>query len=180
MIHEQVSVFMDGELDAGDVDELVEALGDDGNLRQAWTRYHLIGDVLRGDNPVFGEARARPWIENAAPPATAAVIPWRSRVLKPAAGIAIAASVAAVTVAIALRSGSDPSPDLQIAQAPSTATHITPLVNSVKTSPNEPVIPTGIYDQRLNGYLVNFNEQRVLRGMPGVHPYVRIVGFKAE
>lgn len=180
MIHEQLSVFMDGELDAGDADELVDAIGADGNLRQAWTRYHLIGEVLRGDNPVFGEAPAWPRIENAALPVVPAVIHWRARVLKPAAGITIAASVAAVTVAIALRSGPDPSPDLQIAQTPSTVTRIVAPVNSVKTTTNEPVIPTGVYDQRLNGYLANFNEQRVLLGMPGVHPYVRIIGFRAE
>ena len=39
--------------------------------------------------------------------------------------------------------------------------------------------PVGVYDQRLNGYLVNFNEQRQRLGVPGVHPYVRIVGFEA-
>lgn len=34
-------------------------------------------------------------------------------------------------------------------------------------------------DQRLDSYIVNFNEQRVNRGVPGVHPYVRIVGYNA-
>jgi hypothetical protein len=35
------------------------------------------------------------------------------------------------------------------------------------------------HDERLDSYIVNFNEQRMSQGMPGTNPYVRIVGYDA-
>ncbi|GMQ47696.1 sigma-E factor negative regulatory protein [Vibrio sp. 10N] len=45
---QKLSAFMDGDL----IDEaLIEALENDQESKQTWQNYHLIGDVMRGDEP---------------------------------------------------------------------------------------------------------------------------------
>ena len=46
---EQLSALMDGDL--SDV-EVLNELGTDPALQETWSRYHLIGDAMRGDLPV--------------------------------------------------------------------------------------------------------------------------------
>lgn len=47
---ESVSALMDGELDDEDLGARVKKTAEDGDLAQCWDTYHLIGDVLRGEN----------------------------------------------------------------------------------------------------------------------------------
>lgn len=44
---EALSCFMDGEIEPAHVDEVVTACRPAGDLREDWTLYHCIGDVLR-------------------------------------------------------------------------------------------------------------------------------------
>ena len=52
---EQLSALVDGALDEGPGRSVLARLGDQPALRARWGRYHLIGDVLRGE-PVAGAA----------------------------------------------------------------------------------------------------------------------------
>ncbi|MGR8920275.1 MAG: sigma-E factor negative regulatory protein [Gammaproteobacteria bacterium] len=172
MNKEDISVLVDGEATDGDRAALLTALGGDEDGRRTWARYHVIGDVLRAP-----EATAEP-----RPAATVTTLPQPSRPSRaPLAGLAIAASVAVLAVVMILRGAPDtPTAGVEVADA-SVARPLAPAtVASLRGAPVEQVRPVGAYDQRLNGYLVNFNEQRARRGVPGVHPYVRIVGFDAE
>ncbi|GAL19401.1 sigma factor RpoE negative regulatory protein RseA [Vibrio maritimus] len=45
---QKLSAFMDGDLID---DALIEALENDQESKEAWQNYHLIGDVMRGDEP---------------------------------------------------------------------------------------------------------------------------------
>jgi sigma-E factor negative regulatory protein RseA len=45
---QQLSEWVDGELDKGESDRLLAAVKGDANLRASWDTYHLIGDALRG------------------------------------------------------------------------------------------------------------------------------------
>ncbi|MBK8018384.1 MAG: sigma-E factor negative regulatory protein [Betaproteobacteria bacterium] len=47
---ERVSALMDGELDGEDLGARLKKTAEDGDLAQCWDTYHLIGDVLRGEN----------------------------------------------------------------------------------------------------------------------------------
>ena len=49
---ERLSAFADGELEANEAAHLLNRLGKDDALRDHWSTYHLIGDVLRGTAPV--------------------------------------------------------------------------------------------------------------------------------
>ena len=55
MRKEQISAFMDGEATGREIEESIQALGQDSSLRGKWSRYHLIGEVLRSDRFVGDE-----------------------------------------------------------------------------------------------------------------------------
>jgi len=178
MNQEELSALVDGEVVDHDLARLLDALGDDPGARRVWSRYHLIGDALRTDGGVL-----------AAPAAEVVTLPERRRA--PLAGLAVAASVAVLGVVLVLAGGGGGQElGLEVAETLTSATPdgaavavaepLTPRpVGSVADTPAAALEPVGVYDQRLNGYLVNFNEQRQRLGVPGVHPYVRIVGFEA-
>ncbi|MDO2949487.1 sigma-E factor negative regulatory protein [Aeromonas simiae] len=46
---EQLSALMDGELEREVQASLLDSFGDDVELQEAWSRYHLIGDTMRGE-----------------------------------------------------------------------------------------------------------------------------------
>ena len=46
---EQLSALIDGEFDVENANHLLLAAKSDGELKQAWVSYHLIGDAMRGD-----------------------------------------------------------------------------------------------------------------------------------
>jgi sigma-E factor negative regulatory protein RseA len=93
---QHVSSLVDGETSRETSRFLVRRLGADEELRATWTRYHLIRDCLRHqDGGVAGEdlsTRVLQALENEGPkePSRRFATGW----LKPAAGFAIAASVA--------------------------------------------------------------------------------------
>lgn len=102
-IREQVSAFLDGELPDTETELLLKRLTRDGELRESFGRYALIGEALRGSGSqiltrgfaarvnlaIDGEpAQAPPQ----APPAHA------SRWWRPLAGVTVAAGVAAVAI----------------------------------------------------------------------------------
>ena len=46
---EQISALMDGDLALEDAEYLMTALKADGEVAKSWATYHLIGDVIRGN-----------------------------------------------------------------------------------------------------------------------------------
>src|ERR1700722_5296777 len=102
-IREQVSAFLDGELPDTETELLLKRLTRDGELRESFGRYALIGEAIRGTSGALltrGFAgRVNIAIDGEAVPAhgqgTRAGAPrwWR-----PFAGVAVAAGVAAVAI----------------------------------------------------------------------------------
>src|SRR5688572_22483167 len=121
-LNEQLSACLDGELPAAELDLLLKRVGKEAELRAAIGRYSLIGEAMRAERPavasrdfaskVMAAVAAEPAsqvaphtiaIPNrvaASAPATRAprISPAAIRYLRPAAGMAIAAGVAAVAV----------------------------------------------------------------------------------
>ena len=102
-IREQVSAFLDGELPDTETDLLLKRLTRDGELRESFGRYALIGEALRGSGSqiltrgfasrvnlaIDGEPAQAP------PQAQPASV---SRWWRPLAGVTVAAGVAAVAI----------------------------------------------------------------------------------
>ena len=102
-IREQVSAFLDGELPNSETELLLKRLTRDGELRESFGRYALIGEALRGsgsDIVTKGFAsRVNLAIDGeAVQAATHAQQAGAPRWWRPLAGVAVAAGVAAVAI----------------------------------------------------------------------------------
>jgi sigma-E factor negative regulatory protein RseA len=101
-IKEQLSAFLDGELPEPESALLLKRLERDDDLRAALSRYSLIGAVLRndGDIPAARHVAARVSAAIAREPAgrMAGSSFWSAAVLRPIAGVAVAAGVAALAL----------------------------------------------------------------------------------
>lgn len=172
---EQVSALADDELDSREAEMLLQRMQRDGNLRDAWKRYHLVGEAMRGALPratdldlatrvaaVIGQDE-----ESARPVFSGRML----QQLRPVAGLAVAASVAMLAV-FTLQGPTDVGPSEVVPIAgnpPSTVPLIAPrrVDFSGVRSPE-------LQDQ-LRSYLLDHSEHSgsvKLRG--GVMPYVQI------
>lgn len=91
---EQISALMDDEIDVEAADHLFKGLEADGTLTECWTTYHMIGDALRGEQPLRADFHQRLMRQLDAEPTVLA--PVHRKVHKPAFLMSVAASVAAV------------------------------------------------------------------------------------
>ena len=176
---EQLSVLVDGEFEEWELEFAVRRLAGDPVLKTRWEAYHLISDAFRNNlpdavDPRFAErVSALLAAETPLPTSTKPAVPsW----YKPVAGIAVAASVGVLAVALwSLR------PDeLHQAGGPDLA------VNTATSSPTVAPLPLAEADDpapesrnRLNSYLANHNEYASLNSVNGVLPYVRMVGYES-
>lgn len=187
---QNISNVMDDEASAGGE---LEHIATASAAQATWARYHLIGDVLRDNSseiapPDFAAMLAEQIAEEPtvlAPPRAA------KSVLKPVVGFAIAASVATLAVIGVQRTAPTPggdevpaiaSPAVTVPEATDTPPALVASAPDSSATPTTVVIQPGALpaQHRLNSYLVKFNEQRSNVGVPGVNPYVRIVGFESE
>ncbi len=194
---EQLSQIADGELSSHQTDTLLSSLQDNTDIRESWMAYHLIGDVMRDNSASVVDLdmadRLRTLIENE--PAILAPRKKRTTFLKPVAGFAIAASVAAIAVLGVRNLDQEMAPyqatNEQVAQTSNSATTVTaktivPVIPQAAPSyartvefSSEPT-QAGFEQQfpaatdRINSYMINYNEQQ---GGFGMMPYARVISF---
>jgi sigma-E factor negative regulatory protein RseA len=176
-IREQLSALVDDELDEVERPLLLGRLQRDAELRDCLGRYQLIGEVMRGAGQVatLGVAeRVRKVLEQETGPAAGKSSRVDRNWWKPLAGFAVAASVALVAI-LTVTSISEESADetVQLAGKQTPAAEIP--VSEQQWDRIEPQV-----DKRMAGYLVNHNEYAASRGVQGVMPYVRIVGYSND
>ncbi|MDE2088860.1 MAG: sigma-E factor negative regulatory protein [Gammaproteobacteria bacterium] len=181
-ITEQLSAWMDGELIDAEKGLLIKRLEQNSELRGCWARYHTISDAVGRKLPLAMDrcfaARVMEAIGNEPDVKMAA---GRSRsgstlpFLKPAAGLMIAASVAAIAIlSVQPVTRQVTSPAVQApASAPKLYAQLTP--SAARTPWNRPPPETA---SRLNNYLINHSEYAAMTSMQGMLPYVRIAGYE--
>ncbi|HEY6644885.1 sigma-E factor negative regulatory protein [Povalibacter sp.] len=161
-VKEQLSACLDGELPETELDLLLRQVQRDVQVLQSLDRYSLISEALRGPAPVavsrgFADRiaaaiEAEPFARTAVQrPSQAAFMRW----MRPAAGIAIAAGVAAVAV-IALQPVATDSPQLALVADNSAVSESAPsytVPTNVATRDNG-FIPAA----RLTNYVVAHSE----------------------
>lgn len=181
-IREQLSALVDDELTDLERPLLLGRLQRDADLRACMGRYQLIGDVLRGGVTqatglgIASRVQAALQDTEATQARLESAEESPSRPLwKPVMGVAIAASVALVAVLSLQNIQQAPQDTPVVARTASDTTP--PRVAQVNEAAQWDRIEPQV-EQRLNGYLVNHNEFAASRGMQGVTPYVRIVGFE--
>src|ERR1700736_4080337 len=170
-IREQVSAFLDGELPNSETELLLKRLTRDGELRESFGRYALIGEAIRGTSRGLltrgFSGRVNLAIDGELIPANEHVTQSRGpRWWRPLAGAAVAAGVAAVAVgALQQRAGAptvrvgaaltapegDPA---QSAVVAATGTGPAPREAISYTVPaTSPVAPAAIAPARLTNYV---------------------------
>jgi sigma-E factor negative regulatory protein RseA len=174
-IHEQLSALVDNELEDGEQELLLRQLARDEELSGRLLRYQVISDALQNHLPAKFSAGFHGRVLAAlsdAPP----VHRESSRLavlVKPAAGLAIAASVAMVAV-LSLQSirQEGPEPVAALASTPSQDRYIRAAADHAVQSGAPAVAAQG-----LDVYLANHSEYAVNRGML---PYVHLVGHELK
>ena len=185
---ENVSCFIDGELDQVESEQLIRRLNEDNDLRGQWRRFNIYRSAMRDElSPVLSagfsdrvlQALANEPVQLA--PASAAK---SARLRGPLVGLAVAASL--LGIAILLQKPA--IQDLQENQGPTVAelsapvtvplpVQDTPIGNSqeydliVANSKNENV------RERINRLLVEHNEYNPASDMTGIWSYSRFVGY---
>ncbi len=163
---------MDGELDSAHASRVFDEITRNADLRAAWSRYHLMSDAMRDQlapsAPADFAERMRAAL--ASEPPMAARRRLRASLAKPVAGLALAASVAALAIlgVNVLRSERPSTPATVVAQrAPADG-------GSLRWNVGQPGV-----EARLNGYLVSHSEY-LGNGLRGLLPYARIVGYEGR
>lgn len=167
-IKEQLSACLDGELPDRELTLLLRRIGQDGELRATMTRYGLISETLRTGRPavpVSMDFSARLMSQIAAEPKPGAArvrggITWQR--MRPFAGAAVAASVAALALFSVQELGLLPvereGPTATMAQGSSVA----PLAEEVSDRYVVPMAPSNpsvfIPATRLTNYVVAHSE----------------------
>ncbi|MFZ5723994.1 MAG: sigma-E factor negative regulatory protein [Pseudomonadota bacterium] len=188
---ELLSALMDGEAGEHELRQALKAAGEDPALLAAWSRWHLAQSVLRGENvrPAGIDLRAavaaaidgEPVPQAARRADAAAPAAW----LKPLAGFAVAATVAAVTVIgwQGFRGAGDA--DALAAAGESQTVALGPMV-MVREDGEELVVPVAGNESptagqdRLNAYLARHAQASSLGSTRSMSPYARVVSFEGE
>lgn len=184
-IREQLSALVDDELSDLERPLLLGRLERDPGLRACLGRYQLISEVMRG-----GTARAaglgiadrvhaaleQEATYHPADTATSGASPAVARLWKPLTGLAVAASVAMVAVLSLQRFDQGGGEVERVAGGDPGTTSASAPVLRVSEGEWDRIEPR--VAKRLDDYLVNHNEFAASRGVQGVMPYVRIVGFE--
>jgi sigma-E factor negative regulatory protein RseA len=153
---EEVSSFMDGELDAERGARICGALRESVPLA-TWERYHAIGDLMRGCGNLSPGFHERFAATLGAEPTVLA--PARMRPAPVTVAWALAASVAAVGVVGWVALTTMPVPPAAVATAPQAAA----------------VRPADVHRPVVNEYLLAHQEYSPTTAIQGVRPYLRAV-----
>lgn len=181
---EQISALVDDELDDSERASVFDRLRWDQELLHRWERYHFISDVIKNKRPVpLGPDFARRVSQALeAEPALLVRPARRGNVLSDRrywAGLAVAASVAAVAV-LGVRSGMQGTEETQlnyVASAPPADTVYAGHMQSpqARWESAQPEV-----ESRLNYYLANHSEYSSVPGMHGRLPYMRMAGYESK
>ena len=180
----KLSALIDGELERHEAAAPLDALRTDGDVRDAWRNYHLIGDAMRDTRMLsdgFAGRVAAKLAEEATviAPVRLAAAPERPRwrLLSAAASVAAVAMVSSVW--FMLQDSAGPAP--QVAQAPlrtapAKGAQVAPLAAQVPGAAPAARVPP---PDSANDYLYAHQGYSPRNALQGAAPYVRMVSGEA-
>ncbi len=167
MMNERISALMDGELDADESAAILRDLRQDEALREAWARFHLIGDAMRGSGVLRPDFAARVSARLMLEPTVMVLVPRPPRPAAKRYALPLAASVAALSFVGILA--------WQLAQL-NRAGEGTPQIASVSTSgPVATPVSTRSVSAASHAYLLAHQEFSPSYAMEGTTAYIRTV-----
>ena len=180
---ERLSALVDDELPRLEISAEIKRLSSQDARHATWGRYHLIGDVLRREvGPLVDPQMAARLHERIAdepvvlaPGALKRPAHW----LKPAAGVAIAASVAAMAVVIApqlINPEQGAAPTARVASHQPKTEH----VYVAETGTRWEMLQKPKVESRFNRDLVNHQEFAPDGNRKGIMPYATFVSYDGQ
>jgi sigma-E factor negative regulatory protein RseA len=181
---QRLSALVDAELPHSEFAGELRRLTLDSNARVAWQHYHLIGDAMRQElGPVVDvdlAARVSLSLESEAVVfAPGAAGRSASRWFRPAAGAAIAASVAMLAITVAPRVIDMEIPEQSINPVAKTETPAERVYVADDGTRWELLYKPKV-ESRLNSYLVNHQEYAPAGNMKGIMPYAKFVSYDGK
>ncbi len=165
---DRLSAFMDGESSPAEAHQALLRLKEDAECREAWSTFHLIGDVMRGDALMREDfmtlfhARMESEPTQLAPRRT----PWRKYA---SYGLSAAASVSAIAIVASLVFTDNP---LLPKQGERIVTADPQPAATAQVKPHPAAVAT---PGKLNEYLMAHQEYSPSTAIQGVAPYVRTI-----
>jgi sigma-E factor negative regulatory protein RseA len=178
---ERLSALLDAQFERPDIANEISMLIRQNGSREQWYRYHLIGDAIRQELGPVVDSRLAERIGKRLEQEPVVLAPsalphkpgsWH----KPAAGIAIAASVAVMAVALAPQFINPTSSNRPGEMA---ATEVLPAQNIyvAEDGTRWDMLQKPKVESRLNNYLVNHQEYAPAGNMKGIMPYASFVSY---
>jgi sigma-E factor negative regulatory protein RseA len=191
----QISALMDGELD----DMAVKKLLEDRSIQQCWQRYHIISDVMHNHTPLNTDTQLARRISELIKAEPVLLAPTPSRTLpaflRPVAGMAVAATVAAMAIlgVQQYRAGQlidTPAPvAANMISAPMPENRAGVPVQVAEVDVERPVqrviqtpdyVPASVNNVKMSRYILNHNEYQTNTGVHGLSPHVRLVATERK
>ncbi|MES9862982.1 MAG: sigma-E factor negative regulatory protein [Candidatus Thiodiazotropha sp. LLP2] len=180
--YERLSALVDNEITEDEISIEIKKLSNSQANRDHWSRYHLIGDAMRGEtgslyNPGLAQAISKKIEDEPVVLAPGAIKrPGKLR-KRTYTGLAVAASIAAVAVVMAPQminpEGSEtPQVSVAAAQRPDTQT-----LYVVEDGTRWELLKKPKVESRLNAYLVNHQERSPSSNIKGIMPFANFVSY---
>jgi len=164
----KISALMDGELERGEAQTVLDALKDESDARDAWRAYHLIGDSMRDPRVLSARFAARVAQRIAQEPTVLAPVRSRRQAANtPLWALSAAASLAAVALVGWLAFAPQPQEQAPIAQV---APRALPVKEVAQVAPPEAA----------DDYLLAHQGYSPRNSLQGLAPYVRTVSAEAR
>ncbi|RLJ17782.1 hypothetical protein DJ030_11845 [bacterium endosymbiont of Escarpia laminata] len=175
---EKLSALTDDELSAFETPGAVKKLIRSEDQQASWSRYHLIGDVMRQETGPAVMPNLAASIRQRLEDEPVVLAPGNigRRWIKPVAGAAIAASVALMAVMVAPQfinpeQGGTSLPQVAVNQLPNERTYAS------QRGTRWELLAKPEVESRLNSYLVNHHGYAPAGNMKGIMPYATFVSY---
>lgn len=178
---ERLSALVDDELSEREITGEVRKLDQQQEARERWSRYHLIGDAMRGEvgslyNTSLAQSISRRLEDEPVVLAPAALKRKAKGRRRAFTGVAVAASLAAVAMVMAPQlinqDGVATQPVVAEQQPPQARTYFVAQDGTRWELLKKPAV-----ESRLNNYLVNHQERSPSSNIKGIMPYATFVSY---
>jgi sigma-E factor negative regulatory protein RseA len=180
--YEKLSALVDDELTEDEISIEIRKLSGNSSNRDVWSRYHLIGDAMRGETgPLYHSGLAQEIskrLEDEPVVLAPGAMKYRKGLKKRTyTGLAVAASLAAVAVVLAPQminpeSSESPQQNVAAAQQPEPNT-----LYVVEDGTRWELLKKPKVESRLNSYLVNHQERSPSSNIKGIMPFANFVSY---
>ena len=181
--YERLSALVDDEISEEEISMEINKLANNAVNRDTWSRYHLIGDAMRGEtgsmyNPGLAQAISKQLEDEPVVLAPAAASKRRSGVKKRSfTGLAVAASLAAVAVVMAPQLINPEGSEAPPANIAATQKPVTETLYVAEDGTRWELLKKPEVESRLNAYLVNHQERSPSSNIKGIMPFATFVSY---